>query len=240
VKKNRLLIVIILGLIFLVSCTNPVMNALMHEGAQELDAMIATAGAEGQAPQVLPEELEEILSPPEPEEDLPESEPVPQFPTPTYEPVTAASTPTMESLPTGPVPAGTTVFYDGWALTLADTVSTDDDQIFLALTVRNMGEKERVFRYVKNGITLQDNLGNQFPFDMSFFLCDRYPENINLTIQLTVGGEKTQSISSDSYGCSWDYYFPPFNGRISLDAEYLIVTINNWGPFNGVVFHLYL
>jgi len=151
--------------------------------------------------------------------------------------------PTVESLPTEPVPAGIPVVYDGWALTLSQEVTTgefNDEQNFsLSFTVRNLGETTRVFRYVQSGMTVADNLGNVYEFSMVNSDCKKSPDVIHLTQQLTIDGkEKTNIYCSDWYACSGGKYLPPLKGVISLQATRLIVTINDWGPFNGVVFHL--
>lgn len=154
--------------------------------------------------------------------------------------------PTPETLPDSPVPAGTTVIFDGWALTLENEIKIEDDKIHLTIVIRNITDNTRVFRYVKRGVTLHDNLGNHFPFYMKSSSCKSNPDNINITQQISLkSGQHVNFISRDSndgfidrIACSQVDKLPPFEGQIGIDIDYLVITINEWGPFNGVVFHL--
>ena len=156
--------------------------------------------------------------------------------------------PTAETLPEGPVPAGTTVIYDGWALTLSNEIKINEDKIHLTFVVRNITDHTKVFRYVKRGVTLQDNMGHTFPFYMASSSCKSNPDNINITQQISLkSGESVNIINKDSnfgfierVACEHVDKYPPFEGQIDLNADYLVITLNEWGPFNGVVFHLAL
>ena len=113
--------------------------------------------------------------------------------------------------------------------------------LIVIFTVRNIGEKSRVFRYIKSGITVVDNLGNNYDFLLTQNQCREEPDNIHLTQQLTI--EAGESINIEGYadwgwGCSFNYYFPPFKGVLPLNADQLIISVNDWGPFNDVEFVL--
>lgn len=147
-----------------------------------------------------------------------------------------------ETLPTEPVPAGIPVVYDGWALTLSPEVVTgsyDSEPYFvLSFTLRNLGETTRVFRYIQSGMIVEDDLGNVYKFFM-LFDCKDNPDFIHLTQQLTMYGKDAIKITSSNYtNCHSVYNIPWIKGVIPLKATKLIVTINDWGPFDGVVFHL--
>ena len=149
--------------------------------------------------------------------------------------------PTPQALPDGPVPVGTTIIYDGWALTLANKIEIDRGLIYLSFTVRNMTENTKVFRYIKSGVTLHDNNGNHFPFDMVSTDCQRRGDEINITQQLSLNSNGTETIKSVKWHqnpCVTPRYIPPFEGRIDINVDYLVITINDWGPFSDVVFHM--
>lgn len=151
--------------------------------------------------------------------------------------------PTAESLPSEPVAAGKPVIFDGWALTLSPEVTTgtfnDEKHFRLSLTVRNLGEASRVFRYVKSGISVRDDLNNVYLFSLVNSQCKDEPDNIHLPQQITIDGTESIVIRSDPWsGCGGEKYFPPFAGVIPRQAKQLWVTIEKWGPFEGVVFYL--
>ena len=138
-------------------------------------------------------------------------------------------------MPDGPVPAGTTVFFDGWALTMSNDIKIRGDQIYLTFTIRNISDNTRIFRYVKSGVELFDNQGNQYPMK-PWKDC---PDHFNITQQMSLKpgeGKKIDSYSSSF--CHSSRYLSYFEGRISLNASYLVITIDDWGPFSGVVFHM--
>ena len=179
-----------------------------------------------------PEDIEYVEAPPPPTAD--------------QEPQIGFQEPTAEALPDSPVPAGTTIIYDGWALTLANEIMIDGDKIHLNFVVRNITENSRVFRYVKSGVTLHDNVGNHYPFDMESSSCKSNPDNIHITQQISLNAGRSVNIinrtSNDGFinriACSHVDKYPPFKGQIGMNINYLVITINDWGPFTGVVFHL--
>lgn len=148
-----------------------------------------------------------------------------------------------ETLPTEPVPAGIPVVYDGWALTLSPEVVTgsyDSEPYFvLSFTLRNLGETTRVFRYIQSGMIVEDDLGNVYEFFLEWN-CRDSPDFVHLTQQLSIGGKEKINIGGNdiNWACTGSKYLPTMKGVISLQATKLIVTINDWGPFDGVVFHL--
>lgn len=145
-------------------------------------------------------------------------------------------TPTPETLPDSPVPAGTTVIFDKWALTFENEIKIEGDKIHLTFFIRNITDNTKVFRYVKRGVTLHDNLGNHFPFFMGSSSCKSNPDNINITQQISLKlGESVNFInrtSNDGFieriACSAVNKYPPFEGQIDIDIDYLVITINEW------------
>jgi hypothetical protein len=143
--------------------------------------------------------------------------------------------PTPETLPDKPVPAGTTIFYEGWALTMSNDIRVSGDNIYLTFTIRNTGDNSRVFRLIKSGVKLFDDQGNEYPM-RSWGSC---PDHFNITHQFSLGGgDSTKLYSLDYSRCSSSTRLSTFEGRISPAASYLVINVDEWGPFNGVVFHL--
>lgn len=192
---------------------------------QEMQSMQQTMAA-------LEAQLETLAGQGRPDEYLPGmEEPVEDLP--------PAVAPTEESLPTEPVLAGESIIYDGWALTMVNEIDVSDDLFYLSFMVRNMTDIKRVFRLIKTDLRVTDNLGNLYPYYLRTNGCRNNPDTINLTHQMSISGEDSVEIDSYSWdGCTEADNIPPFEGRIPIDAEYLIVTIDNWGPFNGIEFHL--
>lgn len=152
-------------------------------------------------------------------------------------------TATAEALPTSPVQAGIPVIYDGWALTLSPEISTGiwnyEEHFKLTFTVRNLGDQARVFRYIKSGVTVTDDLGNSYPFSLADESCDSTPDNLYLPQQITIDSGDTVNIYSMKWdGCSSSEVLPPFKGVLPVNASQLTISINNWGPFNNVVYYL--
>lgn len=153
------------------------------------------------------------------------------------------ATPYVESLPLSPVQAGIPIMFDGFALTLSNEIETGkwngEEYFTLSFTLRNISGQTRVFRYIKSGVAVSDNLGNRYSFSLSDTDCVESPDNIHLTQQLTLkSGESMNINSSDWLGCWQNNYIPPIKGVLPITVNQLIVTINNWGPFNGVTFIL--
>jgi hypothetical protein len=153
------------------------------------------------------------------------------------------STPTLEALPTTPVAAGIPVIYQGWALTMSPELKTGkwngDEYFAISFTLRNLGEQSRVFRYVKSGVSVVDNLGNSYEFSLSDENCKSSPDHIHLPQQITIeAGDSINIEGSDWLGCWENDNIPPIKGVLPVSASQIIVTITDWGPFNGVTYYL--
>lgn len=143
--------------------------------------------------------------------------------------------PTPERLPDTPLPAGTTVIYDGWALTMSNDIKIVKDQIYLTFTVRNISDNTRVFRFIKSGVKLLDNQGNQFPMKTWNSCLDDF----NITHQFSLNAGSSQKIYSSPYtSCGYAHVLSSFEGTINHNASYLVIKIDDWGPFSGIVFHM--
>lgn len=145
--------------------------------------------------------------------------------------VLAIKTPTIESLPTNPVPAGQPIIYNGWAITVSKELWIEDWYYSFGVNifVRNLGNTNRVFRFVQSGITVTDDLGNEYEV-WADSGCEEY---LNLTVNLEVSAEGSETLGP-RYSCQWSRSLPRFQGPISLNAKQLIVHINNFGPYNNV------
>ena len=152
--------------------------------------------------------------------------------------------PTSESLPTQPVPAGVPVIYGGWALTLSNEIETDSrrkENFKFDLNVRNLSDNTKVFRYVKSGLSARDDIGNTYEFSLEGDYCKMNPDDIYNTQQISIEPGEIQKIySSVMCDCKSAYCLPPFEGIINLNANELIFSVEDWGPFNDVEFLLEL
>lgn len=158
-------------------------------------------------------------------------------------------TPTLESLPTAPVQAGQPISFDGWRLTVSPSVEAGEDSdasaasgtwsyIKITLSITNTTNQDKILRWIKGSIILEDDLGNTYPFLMPYSLktCRQNYENLNSTSQLTLNAGESQEIESDIFWCWYPFKLPFFEGPIDINANSLILTVNDLGPFTGIQF----
>lgn len=158
-------------------------------------------------------------------------------------------TPTLESMPTEPIQAGEPISFDGWRLTVSPTIKAGEDwepsassgtwsYIKVTLFITNTTNQDRIFRWVKSGLTLYDDLGNSYLPLMPFSVkgCRENYANLNGTSQLTLSSDKRQEIYNNVFWCDHPYTYPFFEGPIDINASTLILSVNNFGPFNDLQF----
>jgi hypothetical protein len=146
-------------------------------------------------------------------------------------------TATLESLPTYPIEAGTPIIYDGWAITLLPEFEFDDENIRIFISIRNLGERQRSFRYIKWDLNLQDDLNNIYEKDIGSSDCYDLMKTSSQTI-INEGDSKTfSSWRLGHWACDYNN-LQQFTGPIPVNAKQLIVTIDNWGPFSGIQFFI--
>jgi len=184
--------------------------------------------------------LQENLNSQENQEEVPE-------PPSNEEPGAALllQTPTPESLPTEPVPAGEPIVYDGWSMTVSKeiNINTYDKTWGINIYLRNLGENDRIFRFTNSAITAKDNMGNIFvPYEDVAWegdnLCEPYyykVKNINIEglENILVSSCSDHHVGCES-GCTEEDNIFMFKGPIPLEAEYLIIHFDGFGPFTNV------
>lgn len=176
------------------------------------------------------------VQPPDGEQEIPAGEPD----VPAAEPQIVVASPTPEALPSGLIPAGQAIIYDGWSLTVSREIEIDtyDDNWGPTLYLRNLGDSERVFRFTNAGVTARDDLGNVYP-PGGHRDCE---EVYNQVKNLSVRGGDMETIQSSDYphsvpaqpGCGEPDAIQMFDGMIPLEASSLILHFEQFGPFDGV------
>lgn len=220
-SQFRYLLVVFVGMFTLASCST--FGSADNEAVQELEQQVNALSTQNA---LLLEHMDEnndnLQSPPT---SAVESENV----------IENAVTPTPEELPTEPVAAGVPIIYDNWSLTVSSEIEVNARQNWgITVYVRNLGEKDRVFRFVNAGITVRDDLGNYY----DYYDHSRCEQVHHVVKNFTVAGESVKELAS--YGgngfvsCDDSDGIDFFTGPISLHAEQLIVEFQDFGPFTGV------
>jgi len=153
------------------------------------------------------------------------------------------STPTSESLPVNPVPAGVPIIYDGWSLLVSKNLEIEpsglfgDGPIFINFTIslKNLSMDNRIFRFTNAALTIKDDLGNNYPYfpgwEGNHYNCEQeYYTLKNLTIE----GEDSIQLEGSPKNCDSQYFFTVFEGPVPLEANQLILMLDDFGPFTGV------
>ncbi len=178
--------------------------------------------------------LQENLNSQENQEEVPEP--------PTNEEPDAAlllQTPTPEFLPTEPVPAGEPIVYDGWSMTVSKEININSRYKTWGITVylRNLGETNRIFRFTNAAVTASDNLGNIYePSSDCGAYCTPCEDAYHLVKNLEIKGLEREIIKSGERrpSCWSEEGLGSFEGPIPLEAEYLIIHFDGFGPFTNV------
>lgn len=164
---------------------------------------------------------EDVQAPPPPDEES--------------QPQVSMATSTPESLPDQPVPAGVPIIYDGWSITVSKEIDVcRDGQFGLIIFVRNLGETKRTFRFMNASVSVKDNLGNIYEY-INTSTCEQIHYDVK---NMEVDGENSATVYSNSMGC-WNRCdlvngIDVFQGPIPIEAEQLIITFQDFGPFAGI------
>lgn len=224
---NRAFIVTIIILMLTValsSCSNS--NSQNTQALQEQIYQLQTQNA------LLKSNGVQTINPNDQEPSLPV---VPgEDPTPDVQVITA----TPESLPQGPIPAGQPIIFDNWSMIVNSEIGTTQNYSQSAfdftVTVRNLSDKSRVFRYVINSITVTDDKGNAYkPTYMSSWNCE---SNNGISTNITIEAEDSQKLDGSGSGFDCGKYsgLRDYQGPIPVSVKQLHVHFKDFGPFDGV------
>jgi len=137
--------------------------------------------------------------------------------------------------PTGIVSAETPILADGLQLILLSTLDIRKDSIGINGVIKNVSDKQKILRYNLASIKLKDDLGNEY-------LPEGHDKAHN---QAALQESRQKQLDRGQYfnlRSDGDYSFfqgsmtgglfvQPFEGPISPNAHYLIVIVENFGPF---------
>jgi hypothetical protein len=164
---------------------------------------------------------EDVQAPPPPDEDS--------------TPQVSMATSTPESLPDQPVPAGVPIIYDGWSITVSKEIDVfGNGQFGLIIFVRNLGETKRTFRFMNASVLVKDNLGTIYEY-VNNSTCEQIHYDVK---NLEVNGEDSEKVYANEYSynnrCGAVNGIDTFQGPIPIEAEQLIITFQDFGPFTGI------
>ena len=150
------------------------------------------------------------------------------------QPQVSMATSTPESLPDQPVPAGVPIIYDGWSITVSKEIHVYEyrQQFGLIIFVRNLGETKRTFRFMNASVSVKDNLGTIYEY-VNTSICEQSHYDVK---NLEVNGEDSETVQSFDIGiiCDEADGIDAFQGPIPIEAEQLIITFQDFGPFTGI------
>ena len=225
-KFSKIIVLIIIFIVVLTSCTffQQDNDDEIYQLQEQVNAL-ATQNASLQD-QLLSSENESLEAPLPPEENSPNQDPI--------------VTPFPETLPVDPVPAGVPIIYDGWSMIVSKelAISRSGESWGIEVYVKNLGDTDRVFRYVNAGVTPRDDLGNVYEYLNDSACgpgrCEAYRHEVK---NIEIKAEDSQSISSFSLHCNaCDYnrgldWWP---GPIPLQASQITISFEDFGPFDGI------
>lgn len=141
------------------------------------------------------------------------------------------SAPIEETLPSSPVPAGEPVSYDGWVMTVDPSIKIDTDSSFMVtILVRNTSPNSRIFRYQNASIQVSDDKGNKYDPAKECFEAMKIVKNFEIET-----GEVGEIFSNRyTIWCDSNNTLPPYIGPIAQNADRLILTFDNFGPFTDI------
>jgi hypothetical protein len=157
-------------------------------------------------------------------------------PTDTIVPATA---PTIEEgirNPSEPVPAGTSVLSDALALgvdpnfeLLQASEGKPTVQIAVSITVENRSDQTQLFTFTRSAISLKDDLGNVYDYASG-----KQPD-LNAVQQVQIAASETLMWSGALIFNPLDTAsLPAFAGPVNPGASQLILSLEGFGPYNGV------
>jgi hypothetical protein len=140
--------------------------------------------------------------------------------------------------PSGPVPAGTPVLAGDLALHVGPGFellqaggSKPAVQIAIPIAVENRGIRFDLFLFARDGITLKDDLGNQYGFASGKKTEWSADQQMQIPFNQTV-----DFVSSLDFDPSDPTSLPAFEGPIVSGASQLILSFSDFGAFDGVEF----
>lgn len=142
-----------------------------------------------------------------------------------------------ESLPTEPVKSGTPIVYDGWQIIVSSEIQVDSSQNWgVKIYVKNLTENNRIFRFTNLAVSVTDDIGtvyNYVPKYSSVFITD-CEANLHTVKNLEVRSGKTAEIVGDYMSCDDNDGLLQYKDPIPLEANHLIIKINDFGPFSCI------
>jgi hypothetical protein len=178
----------------------------------------------------------------------------PNEPTLTYRPRPASTPqplpPIEESIPTavgirnpsGNIPCtGEPIIVDDYSLSVDEcTVHTNSySQQEVKLTVRNIGNRPRTFRFLRSSVLLKDDVKTTYKPVVSKFkmantagTCVEADLNTIGQVEIEPGGEANIE-SNIGYWCNWPNTLPAFLGPMPPNAKKVFIEFNDFGPFTG-------
>jgi hypothetical protein len=149
-------------------------------------------------------------------------------PYPTY-------TPDVTPTPLGRVSGGSPIVVDNISVYMdSSSINVHDNNIRLAIVVKNTGTQRRVFRYTPNSIIVKDDLGNVYDHHLGY---DCNIQHLSLVKQIAIDPGKEVEITSHLWWWRLEDepgHIPEYAGPISLQARSLIIVFEDFGPFSGV------
>jgi len=142
----------------------------------------------------------------------------------------------LAALPDNPVPAGQSVAYGGWEITVSRSVSRSQGKISLSIDVANWTGANTIFRYKPADIELWDDAGNQYNLSRGSCASDL----LYLTREMVFTAGDTIKMESNSNWCQRESALPYFSGTIAPHVTRLYLVIRNFGPFDYVVYEFKL
>jgi hypothetical protein len=145
--------------------------------------------------------------------------------------------------PVGIVQSDMPIYVDGFALSFRGIFSVhgaqDTSNIGIQFSIKNIGDRNRVFRYTGSSLTLRDDVGNTYPIYMlngqnASFECTPRWQDIQ-QINIDMGSDITLKSAATISGC-WDYEhssLPQFTGQMSLQAKSFFIGFKDFGSFTG-------
>lgn len=219
-KRYTSYIYLIIILLFLTACSTPQSDDNQNQALQAQLSALETQNAllltNQTASQQDPSEQRSSIQVPHAPTDIPAAV-IPTLPS------------VVDTLPSGPVPAGQPISYEGWSMTVDPNIEVRGDNLWFTIHIRNLKETSRIFRYQDRSVTLFDNTGNQYFTRPD---CVQYLDTIK---NLAVEASSSASVSTGGY-CYMENVgrIPEFIGPVALNAKQLILRFTSFGPFNNI------
>lgn len=130
-----------------------------------------------------------------------------------------------------PARAGEPVLNGDFSLVVDSQVDARGENLYLSLSIKNVGNSSRLLRYTCASIRLRDDLGTAYA---PLYSGDDNKE-LYATRQVSLlPGESVTLESAENWQWGFDRSIPPFVGPVSVQARKLIVEIDGLGPFDNV------